>query len=185
MAFFKLNENSLFAILLRAGWWVSLAVGLGVFAVVRLFLDAGFAFFAALPFFVIAAVVAWKRLRTPGGARLERAMDRLRALGWEEFAGALEAGYRREGYAVTRTQGAADLELEKNGQRSLVAAKRWKATRTGIEPLKDLAAAAEAKGAAECIYVLSGDLSDNARKFAEISKIKLLRGADIVQLARE
>ena len=49
MAWFKLNENSLFAILLRARWWVSLAVGLGVFAVVRLFLDAGFAFFAFPP----------------------------------------------------------------------------------------------------------------------------------------
>jgi restriction system protein len=34
-----LPENSLFAILLRARWWVSLLVALGVFAVVRLFLE--------------------------------------------------------------------------------------------------------------------------------------------------
>ncbi|MNC94763.1 Restriction endonuclease [compost metagenome] len=86
---------------------------------------------------------------------------------------------------MTRREGAADLELQKAGQRALVAAKRWKATRTGIEPLKDLAAAAQAQDVSECIYVISGELSDNARKFAEKSKIKLLRGADLVKLARD
>jgi uncharacterized protein involved in exopolysaccharide biosynthesis len=33
----KLPENSLFAILLRSRWWVSLLVALGAFAVVRHF----------------------------------------------------------------------------------------------------------------------------------------------------
>jgi len=32
-----LPQNSLFAILLRSRWWVSLLVALGAFAVVRLF----------------------------------------------------------------------------------------------------------------------------------------------------
>jgi restriction system protein len=49
---------------------------------------------------------------------------------------ALEQGYRRQGYSVKRMEGAADFELERAGRLSLVAAKRWKASSTGVEPLK-------------------------------------------------
>jgi restriction system protein len=178
----KLPENTLFAILLRSRWWVSGLAALGVFAVTRLFLDEGFAFFAALPFIVIGGMAFWKQLRAPSGARLEAAMDELRAMTWEAFAGALEAGYRRQGYTVKRVEGAADFELEKAGRVSFVAAKRWKASHTGVEPLKALAAAAEARGAADCVYVLAGEMSPNAQQFAERSRIKPLRGADLVKL---
>jgi restriction system protein len=179
---FKLPDNTLFSILLRSRWWVSVLAALGVFAAVRLFLDAGFAFFAALPFIVIAGVAAWKQRRMPAGARLEAAIGRLRAMPWEEFAGALEEAFRREGYAVKRVEGAADFELEKAGRLSLVAAKRWKASHTGVEPLKALVAAAEARGAAECVYLLAGEMSENALKFAEKSSIRPLRGTEIVRL---
>ncbi|MBI3044454.1 MAG: restriction endonuclease [Betaproteobacteria bacterium] len=177
-----LPENSLFAILLRSRWWVSLLVALGAFAVVRLFLDAVFAFFAALPFIVIAVMAWWKQRGVPSGARLEAAIDTLRAMTWEEFARALEQGYRREGYTVKRVEGAADFELEKAGRLSLVAAKRWKASRTGVEPLKELAAAGEARGAAECVYVLAGEMTQNAQGFAEKTNIKWVRSADLVKL---
>jgi restriction system protein len=178
----KLPENTLFAILLRSRWWVSGLVAVGVFAVARLFLDDGFAFFAALPFMVIGAVAFWKQLRVPSGARLETAMGKLRAMTWEAFAGALEAGYRRQGYTVTRVEGAADFELERAGRISLVAAKRWKASHTGVEPLKALVGAGEARGATECVYVLAGEMTRNAEKFAEQLKIRPLRGADLVTL---
>ncbi len=160
-------------------------VALGVFVVARLFLDAGYAFFAALPFIVIGAIVFWKQLRVPSGARVEAAIGELRAMPWEAFAGALEAGYRRQGYTVTRVEGAADFELEKAGRLSFVAAKRWKASHTGVEPLKALAAAGEARGAAECVYVLAGEMTRNAQKFAEQSRIKALRGADLVKLTTQ
>jgi restriction system protein len=178
-----LPENTLFAILLRSRWWVSLLVALGAFGVVRLFLDAGYAFFAALPFIVIAAVALWKQRRVPSGARLDAAIDALRAMPWEEFARALEQGYRREGYIVKRVEGAADFELEKAGRLSLVAAKRWKASRTGVEPLKELVAAAKARDAAECVYVLAGEMTQNAQGFAKNTNIIWVRGADLVKLA--
>ena len=180
-----LPENTLFAILLRSRWWVSMLVALGTFAVVRLFLDAGFAFFAALPFIVIAVVALWKQRHVPRGARLDAAMDALREMTWDAFARALEQGYQREGYTVKRVEGAADLELEKAGRLSLVAAKRWKASRTGIEPLKELVAAGEARGAAECVYVLAGEMTRNAQGFADKAKIRWLRGADLVKLVGE
>jgi len=177
-----LPENSLFAILLRSRWWVSLLVALGAFAVVRLFLDEGYAFFAALPFIVIAVVGLWKQFRVPSGARLDAAIDALRAMPWEEFARALEQGYRRQGYSVKRMEGAADFELERAGRLSLVAARRWKASSTGVEPLKELAAAGEAREAVECVYVLAGEMTQNALGFAKKTKIKWMRGAELVKL---
>ena len=178
----KLPENSLFAILLRSRWWVSMLVALGAFGLVRLFLPDGFAFFAALPFIVIAVMAMWRQLRVPSGARLDAAIDKLRAMPWEEFARALEQGYRRQGYSVKRVEGAADFELEKAGRLSLVAAKRWKASSTGVEPLKELVAAGEAREAVACVYVLAGEMTPNAQGFAKKAKINWLQGADLVRL---
>jgi restriction system protein len=177
-----LPENSLFAILLRSRWWASLLVALGAFAVVRLFLDEGFAFFAALPFIVIAMVALWKQFRVPSGARLDAAIEALRAMTWEEFARALERGYRRQGYVVKRVEGAADFELERAGRLSLVAARRWKASSTGVEPLKGLVAAGEAREAVECVYVLAGEMTQTAVGFAKKTNIKWMRGAELVKL---
>ena len=180
----KLPENSLFAILLRARWWVSLLVALGAFAVVRLFLHEGYALFTALPFIVIAGMALWRQRGVPRGARLDAAIDALRAMTWEEFARALEQGYRRAGYSVKRVEGAADFELEIAGRVSLVAAKRWKASSTGVEPLKELVAAGEAREAAACLYVLVGGLTPNALGFAKKTKINWVRGAELVKLVK-
>jgi len=180
----KLPENSLFAILLRSRWWVSMLVAVAAFALVRLFLEVGYAFFAALPFIVIAVVAVWRQFSVPSGARLDAAIDKLRAMPWEEFARALEQGFRREGYVVKRVEGAADFELEKAGRLSLVAAKRWKASSTGVAPLKELVAAGEAREAAECVYVLAGEMTQNALGFAKKTKIRSMRGAELVKLVR-
>jgi restriction system protein len=180
----KLPQNSLFAMLMRARWWVSALVALGVFALTRLILPEGFALFASLPFIVIAVVVAWKEIRRPRGARLDRALEALRARSWEEFAAGVEQGYRRLGYSVKRTEGAADFELEKDGRVWLVSARRWKAARTGVEPLKELVSAGERRGAQECVVVMTGELTEQARKLAGDKRIKLMEGAGLAALVK-
>jgi restriction system protein len=127
-------------------------------------------------------VALWRQLRVPSGARLDAAIDALRAMTWEEFARALEQGFRREGYAVKRVEGVADFELERAGRLLLVAAKRWKASSTGVEPLKELAAAGEAREAAQCVYVSAGEMTRNAAEFAKKSRIDWVRGAELVKL---
>lgn len=180
----KMAENSLFAILLRAPWWVSVLVSLGVFGLVRLFLNWGYALFGTLPFIVIAFIATWRQLRRPSATKVAAGLEALRALTWEEFARALEEGFKREGYAVKRVAGAADLELEKAGRLSLVCARRWKAAATGVEPLKELAAAGEKREAAECLYVLAGDITANARAFATEKAVRLVEGAALISLAK-
>jgi restriction system protein len=184
----KMAENSLFAILLRARWWVSWLVAAGVFGVARLVLPEGLALFAALPLMVIAVVAGWQQFRTPSGERLAAALDRLRDLPWETFASALEAGFRREGYGVARLPGAggaADFELRKAERLSLAAARRWKAARTGVEPLRELQAAGAAREAAECLFIVAGDVTDTARAYAAEHRIRLVEGVELCRLARE
>jgi restriction system protein len=105
-------------------------------------------------------------------------------MSWDEFAAAMEEAYRREGYVVTRLNGAqADLQLMKEGWRTtLVACKRWKATRTGIEPLRELDAARRKGDAHECIYVAAGEVTDTARAFAAEKGIRLVDGAELARM---
>jgi len=180
----KMAENSLFAILLRAQWWVSVLVAVGSFGALRLLVPDLYALFGSLPFVVIACVATWKQLRAPSASKIAAGLEALRAKTWEEFARALEEGFRREGYSVKRAQGAADFELEKAGRMSLVCARRWKASMTGVEPLREMVAAGEKREARECVYVCAGELSDKAKAFALEKKIRRVEGAELVALAR-
>lgn len=181
----KMHDNSLFAILLRKPWWVSGLIAAAIFGLLRHFLSWDLALFAAGPFIAISAWVAGKQLRAPGPARIAKTLERLRAQSWEEFARTVEEAYRREGYTVSRLGDArVDFELVQGPYRTLVACKRWKAVRTGIEPLRELQAAREAREAHHCVYVATGEITEQARAFAVEKGINLLQGRELAALVR-
>src|SRR5687767_7535194 len=161
----QLPRNSLFAILARQAWWVSALVAVGIVGAVRLFLPIELALFAALPFAAIAIYALVKQLRRPGAKRVAATLERARGLSNEGFVSALETGFRREGYAVSRMEGGADLVLRREGLVTLVACKRWKAMRAGIEPLREFDAATREQRAVIRLYVAAGEVTDNARAF--------------------
>ena len=178
-----MHPNSLFAVLLRSPWWMSAGVAIAIVAGVRLALDTIYAVFAALPFAVIAAYVGWQQLRAPSAGRIAGTLERLRALSWGDFSSAMEEAFRREGYTVSRPGGAqADFELVQGSRTTLVACKRWKATRTGIEPLRELEAARRAREAHGCIYVAAGEITEQARAFAAQKNIRLVHDVELVKL---
>ena len=177
----KMHENSLFAILLRSQWWVSALVAIALTAGLRLVIPDLYAFFAGLPFAVIAVVVAWKQLRAPSEKQIGETIEVVRAMSWDEFASALEDAFRRDGYTVNRISGHADLELVRGSRTTLVACKRWKAGRTGAEPLRDLQAMRKARDAYDCIYVATGEITAQARTFARDTNTQLLEGAELAK----
>jgi restriction system protein len=179
---FKLPRNSLFAILLRSRWWVSLLLAFGVFALARLFLHPGLAAFLALPFLAIGIYAAYRQLGRPSPKRIAATLERARALPWEGFCGALEDGFKRSGYSVSRINGGADLKLTHEGMITLVACKRWKAVRTGVEPLREFDAATSERGAHSRIYVAAGEVTANARAFAAERQIRLLQDEELAKL---
>ena len=103
---------------------------------------------------------------------------------WPRFSAVMADVFRGEGYAVdVREQGPASLVLERTGYTTLVSCRRWKVKETGIAPLRELAEAATASGARDCIYVTVGTFTDSARAFARENRVRMLSGPELAQLA--
>jgi len=182
----KMNDKSLFAILLRSSWWISFAIAGAVTAVAVALLPEAYRTVGAvtgLPFLVIGCIAAWKQLQAPSAARVDRTLAAVRAMSWGDFSRAIEAAYREQGYTVGAVGGtAADFEITREGRTALVSCKRWKAAHAGVDAFADLHALKEARGAHECIYVTTGEVTADARAFAIRHGIKLVGGPELARL---
>ena len=185
---FKMAENSLFAILLRSPWWISLllAVLLGV---------AGFALLpeqfrvvgalSGLPFAVIAVLAAHRQWQRPSAERVAQTQQALATMPWPAFSALLEQAFQRDGYTVQRgTTTAVDFELERQGRRTFVSARRWKSARTGLEVLRPLQAARDAADASEALYIGLGPLSDSALPFAATHRMQVWHAPELAHALR-
>jgi restriction system protein len=185
---FKMAPNSLFAVLLRSPWWISMVIALGVAAVAfALFPQPyrGLGAMGGLPFVVIGSIALWRQLRLPTAKRSEEILRATAAMNWPEFSALLEEGFIQQGYGVERLQqGAADFALSRQGAITLVAARRWKAARVGEEALQALRNAAQTRGEGNCLYVALGDLSAQAQAFAKRNQIQLMQGPALALLLK-
>jgi restriction system protein len=190
---FQMAKNSLFAILLRSPWWYSLLIAVGIGLITSALLPADYRVAGAIsgfPFLVIAGLSAWHRRQLPNAARIEATRQAVSAMAWPAFAALLEQAFRRDGYTVTRptrADGAADFVLERGNRRMLVAARRWKSARTGLETLRALQAAREAADGDrinDALVVALGELTDSARPFAAEQRIAVWQAAEIAQALR-
>ncbi len=178
----EMHENSLFAVLLRSPWWVSVLIALALAAGLRVFLPLEFALFGALPFAAIAGVALWRQLKRPGAKRIAATLERARGLSADAFRAELEEGFRRQGYSAKRGEGAADLVITQRGIVTLVGCRRWKAARTGVEPLREFEAATSEQSAHKRLYVAAGEVTDTARAFAAKKGIGLVQEEELVKL---
>jgi restriction system protein len=182
----KMSEKSLFAILLRSPWWISLSVA-GLFVLAsNAVLPSPYVAVGVLcgfPFLVIAVIAAWRQRRAPDPALLAATLARAGTMSWREFSAALELALGRQGYSVTRLDStAADFRLERQGQVSLVSGRRWKAASQGVEPLRELDAARQAQGAQQAIYISLGSLTEQAHRHVQDAGIRLINGNDLALL---
>jgi restriction system protein len=187
---FKMRENSLFAVLLRSQWWVSALIAIVFMALAGAFLPAQYVPFGvmgATPFVVIAGMVLWRRRNAPDPARIQTALSLAASQPWRAFAATLENAFTAQGYAVnqlTSAQGGngADFRLEKNGEITVVSAKRYKAATHGSEPLRELSAAMGKQQAQRAVYISLGDVTEQAASFAKERGIELLSGQRLAAL---
>jgi restriction system protein len=193
----KMAKNSLFAILLRSPWWISLVIaallGLVSFALLPADLRVVGAL-AGLPFLVIGVIAARRQWRLPSAARIEQTQQAVAAMNWPAFSALLARSFQREGYTVQRGMGGTnsnsgdasfDFELERQGRRTLVSARRWKSARTGLEALRALQQAREARAADEAIYIGLAPLSDNARPYAAMQRITIWQAPELTHALRD
>lgn len=181
-------EKSLFAILLRSPWWISLSIAVAIGLVARALLPPEYFLFGAMggfPFLVIAVITAWRQFSAPSTAHVPATLAQIGAMSWRDFSAALEQALGREGFEVKRLDSAAaDFELLKTGRTVLLSGKRWKAARLGLEPFQALEAARRTRDADSCICVTTGEVTANAREFAAAQRIRVIEGTELAQLLR-
>ncbi|MEN9317385.1 MAG: hypothetical protein RIS35_3778 [Pseudomonadota bacterium] len=180
----KMSQNSLFAILLRSSWWISLLVALFVAGLSRAVLPQAYWIYGAvggLPFLVISAIAAQSQWRRPGAKTVERTTDACRAMSRAAFSALVSEALTREGHTV-RTVNGGDLLAEKAGRRTLVGCSRWKAASNGLEALKALETQAQRLDAHDAIFVALGEIGDAARRHAGSHGIRLLEAEALTVL---
>src|SRR5690606_19043667 len=105
----------------------------------------------------------------------------LRSASAEELRGMLAERYQGLGYAVADSA-SGDLELERNGYRTLVRYRRWRAQSTGAAAVEELRDAMRARKADRGIYITAGSTTEGARSRAGQSDITLVDGAALAEL---
>jgi restriction system protein len=184
----KMAEKSLFAVLLRSPWWISLCIAAVIGLVAAAALPQEFRVAGAVsgfPFMVIGAMAARRQWGQPSAAQVAQTLQAVSAMPWPAFARVLDAAFQRDGYQVQR--GAApgvDFVLQRQGRTTLVSARRWKAARIGLEPLRELQAACEAADAQEALCIALGEFTDNTRPFVREHNITLWQSAELAQTLR-
>jgi len=185
----KMSDNSLFAILLRSPWWISVAI-VAVISLLSIALlpkaYVGFGVMGGFPFLVIGVMGARKQWRAPSAARVTDMLARASPMAWRDFSALVGQIYVEKGYAVTRLNSpAADFLVVKGDQRTLVSCKRWKAANHGVDALRDLVGAKETQEAQHCLYMSLTPVSDTARRFAKAQGVTLLSGNELGRFLAE
>lgn len=184
---FQMAPNSLFAVLLRKPWWISLLIAVGLGLVAAALSPAEMRPYAGVtgfPFLVIAVVAFKRQWNLPTARQVEIVTGIVAGLGWEPFRGLLEQAFARDGYQVERVNGAADLRLAKDGRHILVCARRWKAARQGEDALQALQAMRAAEDAGGAMFITLAEVSPNAQRLAQAHGIALVQGEGLAQLLR-
>ncbi len=177
------NPRTLFSILLEQPWWISALVGVGLFGIAQLAFPP-VAPFVALPFVLIALYVGYRQMRTVSPGQVEERLSAVRELSWEQFSALIVKAYQSQGYTVEPAKNTAyDFTLTKQGRVTLLQCRRWKVNQLGVGPLKDLANAIASDDAYNGICITAGNLSPQAREFADTKPITLVTGSELAMLA--
>lgn len=132
---------------------------------------------------LISAVRQWKRKSV---FNRQTSLDTIRNLSWQNFELLISEAYRRKDYNVEETSdgpdGGVDIILNKDGRRSFVQCKHWKAQKVGVKEVRELNGIVAAKDAYNGILVTSGIFTADALEFAQSCPVELIDGIDLTKL---
>lgn len=122
-----------------------------------------------------------------------RTIDDVQALDWQRFEALLAEAFRREGYAVRRTDGSGpdggvDLRLNRDGKATLVQCKHWKG-KAGAPVVRELLGVVAAERAHAGIVVATGGFTKEAIGFADQASrqgqpLRLIDGEELLRMIK-
>lgn len=175
-------QQTLFNILLRQPWWVTLLVAFAIFAVAHAVFPP-VAPFMALPFAGLSVYIGYRQWRGSSALNAGERLASIRAMSWEEFSLVVSQAYRRQGYSVAAANRPGyDFTLTKDGRVTLLQCRRWKVNQVGVGPVRELADAVSRDQAYKGICIATGEFSAPARKLISSEPVVLVSGNDLVEL---
>lgn len=201
MARRRKNEN-IFDLLLLFPWWVTLAVGIGLWFYLRgqsmptsPFVPKEFVTWFVLQFLkwgclgaslVSGVTTLFRKLLFASAKDIEA----IRAMSWREFETLVGEAYRRQGYNVEETggggaDGGIDLILRGKDEKVIVQCKQWKTFKIGVRIVREMYGIMVSENADRVIIVASGTYTKDAIDFACNKPIELMDGKALVQLIRD
>jgi restriction system protein len=175
-------QETLFRILLRQPWWVTLLVAFALFAIGHAIFPP-VAPFLALPFAGLAIYIAYRQLRGSAAVDTDSRLADLRAMSWDEFSELISEAYRQRGYGVFAAERPGyDFMLTKGGTITLLQCRRWRVNQVGVGPVRDLARAVEREEASRGICISAGTFSAPAQQLVATEPVGLLSGEELAEL---
>ena len=182
-------------------WWVSAALGLGLFYFflyylptqltasetatwAPVFLVLGFGLLGI--FLLGAGSNIAKRLKDRAIYRKQQSLKTIRRLHWFDFERLITEAFRQQGYTAERTStgadGGVDIVLKMRGKTTLVQCKQYKSFKVGVTIVRELKGVVAVEGADSGIVVCSGRFTREAEEFAQKAGITLIGGDELVKL---
>lgn len=136
---------------------------------------------------VISIFKRRKRAQLMAQTQARANVGSLLGMSWREFEMLVGEAFRRQGYRVAEIggngpDGGVDLELRKGDELHLVQCKQWKATKVGVDVVRELYGVMAARGATGGVVVTAGQYTADAVTFAQGQNIRLIDGEKLLGL---
>lgn len=146
---------------------------------------APFAWLILIAFCAASAASFFNRRKRRQLLGAQTGMDSLRSMDWRTFELLVGEAFRQQGYAVEETgqggaDGGVDLALRKNGQRTIVQCKQWRAQRVGVQVVREMFGILVDQGATAVKIVALGSYTPDAAAFARNKPIELIDGRKLL-----
>lgn len=142
------------------------------------------------PVFLLGGILGWiqRKVRARRFSRIGSAKEpgaAIRNLTWEQFENMVGEAFRKQGFTVQETDkgpdGGVDLVLRKGREVFLVQCKQWRASKVGVQIVRELYGVMSARGATGGFVVTSGAYTSDAWKFAKGTNLQLIDGVRLTQ----
>jgi restriction system protein len=134
---------------------------------------------SSFPFAVVGTIAAWRQRSQLSSVEAETLQNAMAGMNWREFSTLLKQAFVKEGYTVTAvppSDGLGDFLLTRQGQTTLVCAKRWKAAAWGIDNMQTLLSEKETHGASHLMCVSLLATPNTLKKFVTQQPVTWLSG---------
>jgi len=197
------RKSGFFATMADAPWWIGIVLAAIAYIVMRFGFAAlmppgktaqavadGMAQIAwvfALPFLVAAAVSLLRQFIRARLRPRRRSLVTLRVLPRHRFELLVGEAFGRQGYVVEprgsrAPEGDVDLELWREGRKSVVVCRHWQVRQIGIDLIRELYGILKFERADEAIFLSSASYTHDAWQFAQGKPLRLIDGEGLLNL---